>query len=560
MTQAGVGTAHLSAVSDSNADNDVYVIHGVALGSDDVTVGHLSRQKKKWPDEELKKSAKTLEGKDLVKDHNNGTDGKVGTVTKAKYKDGVGVVYEAEIAGHYEELAEDIKAGLLEVSPRAYHRDTEELEVDDETGAYIVEDILFDNLSIVTTGASPSNTLNYGEAEDLSGSLTIETVNQGSSRMSKAELEETFEGEGGSNGSDVGVNVDEVYSEWKNAVNMTATDLREWYNNPCYKEASIKPKKVVERNLHLLETPKRQWGEDEVEDAKRTISFINRMSSDEMKPDDPKDGPNGCPSKWAISLINWAYNPFDELPKKHEREEEEMNDFNKIMTNDVSELAQIDGLEIFGMVMWGNGKHGTISDFITENGKLKAEIDVVEREDGRYQKTGETVTKSIYSVDTMSKEEMADGSVHRVDFDDTTRSDWSEPTLNDFTEMMWDELNESRKSEISDHYLYTVGEFPPENFSDLRLPVVDSEGNLNLNALQNAKARVGQISGISDSQVDEIKTIINDLAESNFEGVDYSSEEEMSESSNKTVVIAELSDDDPEKASTSGFNAYIVDN
>jgi len=34
-----------------------------------------------------------------------------------------------------------------------------------------------------------------------------------------------------------------------------------------------------------------------------------------MRPDgDASDGSHGCPTDWAISLLNWAYNPFDSLP------------------------------------------------------------------------------------------------------------------------------------------------------------------------------------------------------------------------------------------------------
>jgi len=43
-----------------------------------------------------------------------------------------------------------------------------------------------------------------------------------------------------------------------------------------------------------------------------------------MEPDDPRDGVHGCPSKWAISLLNWAYNPFDSIPDVPEQMEDEM--------------------------------------------------------------------------------------------------------------------------------------------------------------------------------------------------------------------------------------------
>lgn len=164
-TIAGVGTAHLAANS-ASLDDDGYTIHGIALGVGDITVGQ-SGIKKLWPAEELKKAADSLEGTDLVRDHINTTEGKIGTVTHAEYLENVGVIYEAEIAPHYEEIAQDVKAGLMEVSVRAYHNPVEELDEDEETGALIVENVLFDNLSVVNNGASPSNTANAGPVEDI---------------------------------------------------------------------------------------------------------------------------------------------------------------------------------------------------------------------------------------------------------------------------------------------------------------------------------------------------------------------------------------------------------
>lgn len=146
-------------------DGPPYTVHGVALGADDVTVGQ-SGIKKLWPAEELREAADTLEGKNLVVDHQNSSAGVVGKVTKAGYKEEVGILYEAEL--HDEELAEKIEAGLLEVSVRGYHDDVTELEEDEETGAKIVENIQFQNLSIVPTGAAPSNSIEMGEAAELS--------------------------------------------------------------------------------------------------------------------------------------------------------------------------------------------------------------------------------------------------------------------------------------------------------------------------------------------------------------------------------------------------------
>jgi len=152
--------AFLSALE----DGPPYTVHGVALGADDVTVGQ-SGIKKLWPAKELKEAADSLEGRSLVVDHNNDSDGVVGTVTKSGYKEDAGVIYEAELFD--DELAEKISNGLLEVSIRGKHTDVEQMEETDD-GAKVVEDIIFDNLSIVPTGAAPSNTIEIGETDELS--------------------------------------------------------------------------------------------------------------------------------------------------------------------------------------------------------------------------------------------------------------------------------------------------------------------------------------------------------------------------------------------------------
>ena len=158
---ATFGNNYISELS----DGPPYQVHGIALGADDVTVGS-SGVKKMWPAEELEKAADTLRGTNLVVDHNNDADGVVGRVTKSGYKEGTGVVYEAEL--YDEDLAEKVKSGLLEVSIRGYHADISSLEEDDDTGAKVVENIEFDNLSIVPTGAAPSNTLEMGAHAELS--------------------------------------------------------------------------------------------------------------------------------------------------------------------------------------------------------------------------------------------------------------------------------------------------------------------------------------------------------------------------------------------------------
>ena len=98
--------------------------------------------------------------------------------------------------------------------------------------------------------------------------------------------------------------VDDVYSRYHQVVNMSASELERWSQSDCSNKASLS-RAPIQRNLHLLKTPKEKWGDKEVRWAKRTISFVSRMKAmDRGKPVSPS-----CPSKRDISLMNWAYRP-----------------------------------------------------------------------------------------------------------------------------------------------------------------------------------------------------------------------------------------------------------
>ena len=846
-TYAGIGTAMLSSGLDGDGP---YTINGIALGAGDITVGS-SGIKKKWPAEELEKAASTLEGQPLVRDHENNTSGRVGTVTKAWYQDGVGVRYEAEIASHYEELAQDIASGIQEVSARAYHDPVDELE-EDENGALITTNLYFDNLSVVSDGASPSNTAEIGSVSAgdavamASGpqSGAVATLHQGSPRPAELAthkfdtgdwvkgqssggtwhgkvrdmkddgcfdeeidgdqqicagddepvyLIENYDPEDGEftdtmvahkEGSismwdheenalkthtdvmaaelEVSMDeLDEVYDEWDSEVNMTASQLEDWSEHPCADKASVDPEAVRERNMMLLETNKSEWGEDEIEAAKRTISFISRMSDEENEPDDPRDGPSGCPSKWAISLLNWAHNPFDSMPevpddmqeenesdidyeaadgavwfevpdpetevvspvnfvtgthgftvesatepasqghghlavlvnepyvdagetvpgddthihlargqKKFEldlpdgehtirlqamdsnhraydmrdrvdltviegsteensvhrmgtdmREDPDMTVEPRAMRSDtpeweegdmvrwqvepdlfgkivhvdeqrhivmveimgmsdgsmestgftisagfsditplklprdkadmsghkkdemadhvptgvIEELAEVNGLDVNGLVMWDD-MMGVIAGFEEEDGSLMVELEVMERDDGSFKKTGDTVMKPLMEVDSMATGDMGpvaelESAWHTPDWSGLNdEKEWSKPNMEDFDT---DDL-----SEIDDHFFVSkTGEWPPENYGDLALPVVWPNGELSLDGLDSAHQMAAQTDGVSESMAESIKDKANALAEEHFDQA--VADEQLS------VTVAATRRDDP---------------
>jgi len=129
---------------------------------------------------------------------------------------------------------------------------------------------------------------------------------------------------------------DDVYSKWSEHVNMSASELQKWSKNPCSREASQDPEAVIKRNLRLLERDKEDWTDNDVEDASRTVSFISRMK--EQQPDSPREGPHGCPSEWAVSLLNWAFNPFDSVPSPSSEVKEDLEPVEKVTLS--SELEE----------------------------------------------------------------------------------------------------------------------------------------------------------------------------------------------------------------------------
>lgn len=176
---SGANTEHHTVLSHSPqpADNDLdtgesTTIHGIAIGEGDVSHGK-SEITKKWPKETLKPAAETLQGRPLVVDHDDSARDVVGRVTKAGYEDGIGVIYEAELFD--DELAEKISNGLLEVSIKGFHGKPEEMPTDDE-GNSIVQNLVFDNLSIVSTGAAPGNTVDVGESARLEADIDLESA------------------------------------------------------------------------------------------------------------------------------------------------------------------------------------------------------------------------------------------------------------------------------------------------------------------------------------------------------------------------------------------------
>jgi len=104
--------------------------------------------------------------------------------------------------------------------------------------------------------------------------------------------------------------IDKVYSKYKKSINMTFSQMKKWASNPWSRKASL-TRGPVNRNLHLLSTPKSKWGKKEMRWARKTIAFNSRMKKVDKGKPVSKDIPL---SKRDISLRNWAWNPNKKIP------------------------------------------------------------------------------------------------------------------------------------------------------------------------------------------------------------------------------------------------------
>lgn len=107
---------------------------------------------------------------------------------------------------------------------------------------------------------------------------------------------------------------------------------------------------------------------------------------------------------------------------------------------------------------------------------------------------------------------MGEYDTHEPDYSGTTTEEWDAPQQEDFDT---DDL-----AEIADHFVLSASGFPPEKFTDLKLPVVDPDGDLNLNALQTAHGgghSVEAVDGIDDDTAGEVKDLLEGLAREEFD-------------------------------------------
>jgi len=163
-------TAQLLASDDT--DDGPWRFSGVAVAAGDIL--HMDDGTPVlFTEEELRVAAETQTDEPLTVDHPRDDDGRpqyppptdetVGKVQRAGWLDDVeGVGYEATT--HDETIGKGVQAGSYEVS---VHSTFKLGEQDPETGAYRAKNVQFRDLSVVSKGDSPSNTVQWGPNQAL---------------------------------------------------------------------------------------------------------------------------------------------------------------------------------------------------------------------------------------------------------------------------------------------------------------------------------------------------------------------------------------------------------
>lgn len=102
--------------------------------------------------------------------------------------------------------------------------------------------------------------------------------------------------------------------------------------------------------------------------------------------------------------------------------------------------------------------------------------------------------------------------VHRPDFEGTTAEELEDPSVADY--------DASDPGELADRVLLSASGFPPDDASDLALPVVDAEDRLSLRALEAARSGVEGVDADADlsaSTQAEARRLVETLVAEHFE-------------------------------------------
>lgn len=107
---------------------------------------------------------------------------------------------------------------------------------------------------------------------------------------------------------------------------------------------------------------------------------------------------------------------------------------------------------------------------------------------------------------------MTDYDTHEPEYSGTTTEEWNAPQMEDF--------ETDHLSAIDDHFVLSATGFPPDDFTDLKLPIVEPDGTLNENALQSAHGgahSVDTVDDIDDETRSDVENLLEELSQEEFD-------------------------------------------
>ena len=104
--------------------------------------------------------------------------------------------------------------------------------------------------------------------------------------------------------------VDEVWDDWKQAVNMTAGELARWLETEESRSVGQKDDggeatghRSGRRIVEILRTNKSELGDDDVRHMAKVVGYVHRHTAQRPSGDVAE-------TSWRYSLMNWGHDPL----------------------------------------------------------------------------------------------------------------------------------------------------------------------------------------------------------------------------------------------------------
>jgi hypothetical protein len=112
--------------------------------------------------------------------------------------------------------------------------------------------------------------------------------------------------------ADTTIDLDEVWPQWQDAVNMSAARLEEWLETEESRSVGQKEQDGGEsvghrsgrRIIEILGTERSDLTDDDVRHMHKVVGYVHRHLAQRPTKEDIES------SKWRYSLMNWGHDPL----------------------------------------------------------------------------------------------------------------------------------------------------------------------------------------------------------------------------------------------------------